>query len=79
MIPAGAERLVDQAGVAAAYDRLGRSLNQALPEGEILMLPVMNGGIFAVCELARRIDRPMRFDYVHATRYRGETRGREVQ
>jgi len=79
MIPAGAERLVDQAGVTAAYDRLGRSLNQALPEGEILMLPVMNGGIFAVCELARRIDRPMRFDYVHATRYRGETRGREVQ
>lgn len=79
MMPAGAERLVDRAGVEAAYDRLARRLNQALPQGEVLMLPVMNGGMFAACELARRIERPMRFDYVHATRYRGKMRGREIE
>ena len=39
----------------------------------------MNGGMFPACELARRIRRAMRFDYVHATRYRGGTCGAGVE
>jgi len=77
--PRGASILVERARIAAAYDALAEALNRDLPEGEILLLPVMNGGVFPVCELSRRLRAPMRFDYVHATRYRGATTGAEVR
>ena len=79
MMPEGAYRLFDAAQVAKAYDGMAERLNAALPEREILLLPVMNGGMFPACELARRIERPLRIDYVHATRYRGETSGSTLE
>lgn len=79
MMPAGAYRIFDAERVAAAYDEMAARLNDELPDREILLLPVMTGGMFPTCELARRIRRPMRIDYVHATRYRGEMRGAEIQ
>ncbi|HMB39538.1 MAG TPA: phosphoribosyltransferase family protein [Wenzhouxiangellaceae bacterium] len=79
MMPDGAYRIFGAERVAAAYDEMAARLNDELPDREILLLPVMTGGMFPACELARRIRRPMRIDYVHATRYRGETRGAEIQ
>lgn len=79
MMPEGAEILFDAAAVGAAYDDIAARLNRDLPDEEILLLPVMTGGIFPACELARRIRRPMRIDYVHATRYRGRTSGSDIQ
>jgi hypoxanthine phosphoribosyltransferase len=38
----------------------------------------MHGGAFAALELSRRFAFPHEFDYVHATRYRGALRGREL-
>lgn len=77
-LPEGAECLVDASGVAAAYDRLAEELHAALPPGEVLLLTVMTGGLFPAVELARRLDRPLVLDYVHATRYRGGLRGGEI-
>lgn len=77
-MPEGAERLFDAAEVAAAYDALAERLDAVLPDGPILLLTVMNGGLFPAVELARRLDRPLAMDYVHATRYRGGTRGGEI-
>ncbi|MFO7763382.1 MAG: phosphoribosyltransferase family protein [Wenzhouxiangellaceae bacterium] len=79
MMPAGAYRLFDAAEVASAYDRIAERLNDELPKREILLLPVMTGGMFPACELARRIRRPLRLDYVHATRYRGQTSGSQLE
>ncbi|NKI34415.1 hypoxanthine-guanine phosphoribosyltransferase [Wenzhouxiangella sp. XN79A] len=77
-MPEGAERLFDAAQVAAAYDRLAVRLDAALPEGPVLLLTVMTGGLFPAVEVARRLKRPITIDYVHATRYRGATRGGEI-
>lgn len=78
-LPVGSQRLFDAAQVAAAYDRLAEQLDAALPNGPIVLLTVMTGGLFPAVEIARRLDRPMSLDYVHATRYRGGTRGGEIE
>jgi len=74
-----ARKLFDAEQVRGAYDRMAETLNRRLPDSEILLLAVMNGGMFPACELARRIKRRLRIDYVHATRYRGATEGAAVQ
>lgn len=79
MMPDGAYKLFDAGRVASAYDEMAARLNDELPDHEVLLLPVMTGGMFPACELARRIRRPMRIDYVHATRYRGKTRGSKIE
>lgn len=79
MMPDGAYRLFDAGRVAEAYDAMAARLNAELPEGEVLLLPVMTGGMYPACELARRICRPQRIDYVHATRYRGNTQGADIE
>lgn len=79
MMPRGAYKLFDAEQVGRAYDEIAQRLNDELPQHEVLLLPVMTGGMFPACELARRIRRPMRIDYVHATRYRGQTRGSDIE
>jgi len=82
MMPAGARLLVERSRVEAAYDALAEALERDLPDGDIVMLPVMNGGMFPACELSRRLSRRVsgriRFDYVHATRYRGRRHGAAI-
>ena len=77
-LPANAECLFEAERVQAAYDDLAQRLDGALPDGEVLLLTVMTGGLFPAVELARQLDRPLRIDYVHATRYRGALRGGEI-
>lgn len=79
MMPENVYRLFDAAEVGRAYDEMAERLNAELPQQEILLLPVMTGGMFPACEMARRIQRPLQIDYVHATRYRGETSGSDLQ
>ncbi|MFU8877538.1 MAG: phosphoribosyltransferase [Wenzhouxiangellaceae bacterium] len=79
MIPKAARQLLSASRISAAWDEIAAALNRDLPDEEVTLLPVMNGGIFPACELARRLDRRIRFDYVHATRYRGGTRGGEIE
>ena len=44
----------------------------------ILILCVMTGGIIPVGHLATRLNFPLQIDYIHATRYCGETSGGEL-
>lgn len=76
---AGSHLVYSARQVQDACDALAVTLNRELPDGQVQLLVVMTGGMFPACELARRIQRPLVFDYVHATRYRGATRGRDVQ
>jgi hypoxanthine phosphoribosyltransferase len=61
--------------VDQAYDDLalevGRELGDCLP----LILCVMNGGLIPAGRLLEKFNFPLEVDYIHATRYRGETSG----
>lgn len=69
------EQLVDAAAVEAALDRMAQAITDAVADKDPVVLCVMTGGIVASGLLLPRLDFALRLDYVHATRYRGETRG----
>jgi len=46
---------------------------------DTLTLAVMLGGLIPAARLLDRLDFPLDVDYIHATRYRGEIRGTELQ
>jgi hypoxanthine phosphoribosyltransferase len=74
-----ARRLYSAREVAAALDRMAAKLTPRLKHANPVVLAVMHGGAFAALELCKRFKFPHEFDYVHVTRYRGETRGRDVR
>jgi len=68
----------DAAAVAAAYDRLATAVTARLGERDPMVIGLMLGGMIPCAELARRLRFPFLLDYLHATRYRGATAGREL-
>ena len=73
-----AERLFDLDEVEQALDRIGRQIGRRLAGRDPVVLCVMNGGLLPAGRLLTRLDFPLWLDYVHATRYRGETVGGEL-
>ena len=69
----------DRAALEQAIVRMAGEIRAAYAEGEVpLYLTVMNGGLPFAAQLAfalgeRGLD--LEFDYLHATRYRGQTSG----
>ena len=77
--PAGAELLIAVDQVAAALDQQAARLEHRLKDHDrVTLMVLMNGGLYPSVELARRIQRPILMDHVHATRYRGATRGGDL-
>lgn len=72
---AGAEVVVSEAELAAAYNRMARALSARLGDDDVLVLPVMIGGFIPATELLQRMPEAVEVDYLHATRYRGQTSG----
>ena len=72
---ASAERLYDQAQVEAALDRMAAAIGAVLSDRDPLVLSVMNGALIPAGQLLPRLDFPLTLDYLHATRYQGQTRG----
>ncbi|RMG51582.1 MAG: hypoxanthine-guanine phosphoribosyltransferase [Gammaproteobacteria bacterium] len=70
--------LFDSDQVQAALDRMATEIRQHFELLDPLLLCVMNGGLFTMSELARRLPFPLQMDYLQATRYRGRTTGSEV-
>lgn len=64
--------------VGAALDRMAAGITEALKNANPLVLCVMTGGLIPAGKLLTRLDFPLQIDYLHATRYRGETRGGEL-
>src|SRR5262245_44873864 len=73
-----ARRLYSARDVARALDRMAAALEPRLERANPVVLAVMHGGAFAALELCKRFRFAHEFDYVHVTRYRGETRGRSL-
>lgn len=57
---------------------IGRAIDAALDGERAVFLTVMNGALIFAGELALAIRTDVEMDYVHATRYRGETSGSEL-
>jgi len=57
---------------------LGRRIDAALDGERAVFLTVMNGALMFAGALALAIRTDLEFDYVHATRYRGEETGSEL-
>ena len=70
--------LAEAPEVEAAGDRMAAEINAWCGDREIILLIVMTGAVMPAAWLASRLSMPLRIDYVHATRYRGDTEGGEL-
>lgn len=65
--------------VSAALDRLGREVTAAIGGHDPLILCIMNGGLVVTGQLLPRLLFPLQLDYAQLSRYRGSTRGGELE
>src|SRR5690606_9368841 len=75
---ADAELLHDRATLESVIADMGRRIDAALDGERAVFLTVMNGALIFAGQLALAIRTDLEFDYVHATRYRGDTAGSEL-
>ena len=75
---AQAELVHDEAAVQAAVRQMAERISSDLADADPLVLCAMNGGLVPTALLMPHLDFPFRLDYVHATRYREETSGRDL-
>ena len=71
-------RVASREAVTAAIDRMAAAINAYYGETGIIMLTVMTGAIIPAARLAMKLEMPLRMDFVHATRYSGQTHGGEL-
>lgn len=67
--------LLSKEQIMAAFDQMAAKANEVLKDKNPILLCVMNGGLMTMSELAMRLNFPLQMDYLHATRYDGETSG----
>jgi hypoxanthine phosphoribosyltransferase len=73
-----AELLFDETMVEQAIVKLAQQVEQDCGQDFPLVLCVMNGGLYLTGQLLRHWNFPLTLDYVHATRYRLATLGKDV-
>ena len=61
--------------IESALDKMAVEIKQDLHDKNPVVLCVMVGGLIPMGHLLVRLDFPLEVNYVHATRYRGETQG----
>jgi hypoxanthine phosphoribosyltransferase len=76
---AKAQQLYTQQELEQALDRLAQQISERLAGTNPLLLCVLNGALIPMGHLLTRLDFPLRQDYIHASRYRGDTRGAELE
>lgn len=67
--------LCDSTQINKALDDLAKKISNDLEDKNPLVLCVMSGGIIPTGHLLTRLSFPLQLDYIHATRYQGETIG----
>lgn len=73
-----ADVLFDASAVDRAVDQLSLRLAVDLGESNPIVMCVMTGGIVLTAELLLRFDFPLELDYLHVTRYGGDTQGGDL-
>ena len=77
-IEAESDCLCDSKKLNSVLDELAKKITVDLKEKNPLVLCVMTGGIIPTGHLMTRLNFPLQIDYIHATRYQGETSGGEL-
>lgn len=70
--------LFNASQVEHVLDQMANQITSDLQDKNPLVLCVMTGGIIPTGHLLTRLNFPLQLDYIHATRYRGETSGGEL-
>lgn len=73
-----AELICSREDVERALDCMAVEITRRLKHLDPLVLVVMNGAFMPAAHLFTRLDFPFQIDYLHVTRYRGATEGREL-
>jgi hypoxanthine phosphoribosyltransferase len=71
--------IATRAEVASAVERLADEINAYYGDRSIVMLVVMTGGIMPAAWIGARLEMPLEMDFVHASRYSGQTEGGDVE
>lgn len=74
-----AECLATREAMEEALDRMAAAITERLAGTDPLVLCVMTGGVVAAGLLLPRLNFQLRLSYLHASRYRGATRGGELE
>lgn len=74
-----ARELHSPAAVEAAIDKLAAQISAQYEHKNPLLITVLNGGVVLSGRLLCKLNFPLEIDYLHATRYRGETQGSQLQ
>ncbi|MDF1677067.1 MAG: hypoxanthine-guanine phosphoribosyltransferase [Legionellaceae bacterium] len=64
--------------IEAALDKMAKAIHIDFHDKNPIVLCVMIGGLIPLGHLLVRLQFPLELDYVHATRYQGETQGGEL-
>ena len=75
---ADAELVHSVATIQTALDEVAARIRMQLAERNPLVLCVMTGGVVFCGQLLPKLDFPLDFDYLHATRYGPETQGGKI-
>lgn len=73
-----AECIYDLKAIEQGLDKMAREITQELADTNPVILCVMIGALIPTGHLLTRLAFPLEVDYVHATRYRGATRGGDL-
>lgn len=73
-----ADCIHDEASVNAALARMAEQITRDLGDKDPIVISVMNGGMVPAGLLLPKLNFPLKLDYLHATRYRESTNGREL-
>ena len=74
-----ADLLFDENRVTQTVKRMAVEITARLSDAYPLVMPVMGGAVVFTGHLLPLLHFPLEFDYLHATRYDGKTRGGQIQ
>ena len=77
-ILADADLIHSESAVQAALDQVAQAIRGRLADRHPVVLCVMTGGVVFCGQLMAKLDFPVDFDYLHATRYGPETQGGKI-
>ena len=72
------QQIYDLKTIEQALDKMAEKITQQLQHENPIMLCVMIGALIPAGHLLTRLNFPLEVDYIHATRYRGTTRGGDL-
>lgn len=67
-----------KAQVELALDRMAQKINAQLAQANPIFLCIVLGGIVPLGNLLPRIDFPLEIDYIHASRYYNDIKGKDL-